>query len=423
MNPKKIIRKLLPKTGIRAAEEVYRKGRVYGLQARYGFPARGMRVVAVTGTNGKTTTCCYINEVLKAGGYRTAMFTTAVVELAGVASVNKTHRTVPLTKQLVTFIKEARAANVDFLVLETTSQALDQHKMLGIDVDVAVMTNLTQDHLDYHSTMERYKEAKARLFNGYMKPRVCVLNRDDMEFPYFAAQSAGEVLTYGQHPDSDLLVSDVHMSATGSLWMVQHGLVLGLKTHLPGLFNVHNATAAVSVGKAVGLSLGQIQTGISSLYAVPGRMELIDEGQPFTVVVDYAHTPDALKNVLTAAKEIAKKRVIVVSGSAGDRDKSKRPEMGKIMGKLADLTFLTDDETYTENPEAIRADIRRGLDMAKGTYKEIADRTDAIKAAFAAAKKGDVVVLAGIGHQDYRNMGGKHLAWDEREVARSLLRK
>lgn len=422
MNPKKVIRKVLPQRGIKLAEESYRKGRVYALQARHGFPARSLRVIAVTGTNGKTTTCCYINELLKSAGYRTALFTTAVIEMDGKSRLNRSHRTVPLTAELVQFFKQAKRAKVDFVVMETTSMALDQHKMIGMPVEVAVMTNLTQDHLDYHKTMERYAEAKARMFSDYLAPTHVLLNRDDAWFSYFKKVSIGKMNTYGENERSGMRIGDMHLGADSSTWtMHEKGHRVKLTTYLPGRFNVQNATAAAGVGAILGLTPEQIQTGIAALRAVPGRMEVIDEGQPFTVLVDYAHTPDALKNVLTAARGIAQGRVFIVFGATGDRDKAKRPIMGQVAAKLAHKIFLTDDETYSEDGDAIRAAVRDGITAAKGTFVEIPDRRQAIKTAFKEAKRGDVVILAGIGHQDTRTMNNEPLPWDERQVARELL--
>jgi UDP-N-acetylmuramoyl-L-alanyl-D-glutamate--2,6-diaminopimelate ligase len=420
MNPKKLVRKVLPKQGIKAAEESYRKGRVYALQARHGFPAKGLHVIAVTGTNGKTTTANYINAMLKSAGKRTALFSTAVIELDGESRLNRTHRTVPLTAELLSFFKQAKAAKVDYVVMEVTSQALHQHKMLGMPVDIAVMTNLTQDHLDYHKTMENYAAAKSRLFTNYLRPKHVVLNNDDEWFEYFAKRAVGEITTYGQMGDSDALISTIRLQPTGSSWSLAD---MQLHTQLPGTFNIYNASAAACVGELIGLSTEQIEQGIAALRAVPGRMEVIDAGQSFGVLVDYAHTPDALDNVLAAAKEIAtgNGRVLLVFGATGDRDKAKRPIMGGVVSARADLIYLTDDETYTEDPDTIRAAVRAGIEQARGNYIEIPDRRQAIAAAFAAAKAGDVVVLAGMGHQDTRNMGGTSIAWDERDVARELL--
>jgi UDP-N-acetylmuramoyl-L-alanyl-D-glutamate--2,6-diaminopimelate ligase len=394
------------------------------VQARYGFPAKGARVIAVTGTNGKTTTCLIINEMLKKAGYRTAMLTTAVNEIDGAAKPNTTHRTVLLTADLMRLFRRTRGKGIDFYVLEVTSQSLHQHKLLGIPVEVAVMTNFTQDHLDYHRTMENYGAAKARLFNSYMKPKVCVLNRDDAWYDYFAKESVGKVVSYGKRAKSTLQMK--HVSVTPSQTEVTGSYerqAIKLTTPLVGMFNAYNAAAAALAGLQLGLSPAKVKTGVAALAAVPGRMERVDAGQNFSVIVDYAHTPDALQNALQTLQEVTKGKVIAVFGATGDRDKQKRPDMGAVAAKYADQIFLTDDETYTEDPAAIRAAVMQGIKAAGGTKKttEISDRRQAIQAAFKAAKKGDTVLLAGLGHQNYRAMANQKQPWDEREVARDLL--
>jgi UDP-N-acetylmuramoyl-L-alanyl-D-glutamate--2,6-diaminopimelate ligase len=425
MNPKKLVRKVLPGRGIRVAEEAYRKSRIYALQARYGFPAKGLRVIGVTGTNGKTTTCNYINEMLKSAGYTTAMFTTAVIEMSGERTENTIHRTVPLTGELLDFFRSAKAKKVGFVVLEVTSHALHQHKLVGVPIEVAVMTNLTQDHLDYHHSMYAYAAAKARLFGKYCNPKHVILNRDDEWYGAFKKVAVGKVTSYGQDKRSSAQMNKIILSPKGSEVALLHkGITLKVRTPMLGKFNAYNATAAACVGLVIGLTPKQIEAGVAALLAVPGRMEKIDEGQGFDVVVDYAHTPDALNNVASTLKEVAKGRLLLVFGATGDRDKSKRPIMGQIAAEQADRIFLTDDETYTEDPDMIRQAVMDGIEAAGGAKNTtvIADRKEAIKAAFKEAKKGDVVLLAGIGHQDYRAMGGKSIPWDERKVAREILR-
>lgn len=425
MDPKKLARKILPKASMRLAEETYRKGRGVAVQARYGFPARKLKVIGVTGTNGKTTTCHFINEMLKASGFSTAMFTTAEIEVNGRKTPNKTNRTVVLTAELFGLLRRAAQEKVDYVVLEVTSQALHQHKLKGIPIEVAVMTNLTQDHLDYHQTMEHYATAKARLFNGYMKPKLCVLNRDDEWYSFFASEAWGKVISYGSHPGSSLHIDSVSSSSHGSRVLVSHGgKSFELETGLIGGFNAYNAVAAAAVGLALGIRQPKIIQGIASLKSVPGRMEAVDAGQPFTVLVDYAVTPDAISNALTTLRETTKGKVHIVFGATGDRDRSKRPIMGRIASELADRIYLTDEETYTENGEAIRAAIYKGIREAGNEAKtlEIPDRREAIRTAFKAAKPGDTVLLTGIGHQSYRNMGGHKEPWDERQVAREILK-
>lgn len=426
MNPKKLARKVIPKQGIKVAEETYRKGRVYGLQMRHGFPARGLRLIATTGTNGKTTTSMYMNEILKAAGHKTAMFTTAVIEVNGQAEPNRTHRTVPVTAELMKFFKQAKQEGAEFVILEASSQALHQHKFKGVPIEVGIMTNLTQDHLDYHGTMERYAEAKARLFNRYANPNYCILNADDEWYDYYLMQSVGQVVSYGESTDAAERIQTVVQSTSGSSWTLRSGQhKLRLQTSLPGLFNVYNATAAATAAQALGLPDEAIAKGVAALKLVPGRMERIDAGQNFDVLVDFAITPDALEKALIAARATTAKggKVRIVFGATGDRDKGKRPIMGQVAAEHADVIYLTDDETYTEDPDTIRNAVYEGIktEQAEKRTKIIPDRRKAIQAAFSDAGKGDVVIIAGLGHEDSRNMGGKLVPWDDRTVARELL--
>ncbi len=426
MNPKKLARKVLPKQGMRLAEETYRKGRVYTLQALNGFPTRGLRVIGVTGTNGKTTTCNFINEILKEAGYKTAMYTTATIELGGQKRHNESHVTVPVTAELIGFFKAAAKSRVDFVVMEMTSQALDQHKLLDISPELAVMTNLSQEHLDYHGGMEKYAASKARLFNKYMNPASSVLNKDDEWYEYFAGQAAQKVISYGKDKESSIRIGAVKLAPTGSDFSLKiGGKELNVHTQLRGEFNVYNAAAAASAAVALGLDSKAIADGIAALTGVPGRMEKVEAGQDFEVLVDYAITPDALAKALQALRATVRGRVLVVFGSTGGgRDKAKRPVMGQVVAKNADLIFLTDDEPYTEDPNAIRRAVYEGIIKAGGKNKttEIADRRQAITAAFGAARAGDGVLLAGIGHQNYRAIGGKKVPWDEAAVARQALK-
>lgn len=424
MNPKNVVRKIVPRKGVKLAEESYRRGRLLMAQARYRFPARDLRIIAVTGTNGKTTTAMFVNAMLKDAGYRTAMLTTAVYEMDGTARINHNHRTVPVTNELYAFFREAKKKQVDFVVMEATSQALHQHKLRGIPVEVAVMTNLSQDHLDYHGTMHDYALAKSRLFSRYMSPNYAVLNRDDEWYEFFHKRSLGVVSTYGKHRGSNVRIQRVKQTATGNSFVLNlDGSPSKVTIQLPGLFNIYNAAAAAGVGQWLGLDGKQIAKGLGSLAASPGRMEAVDAGQPFSVIVDYAHAPDALQHALEELRKVTTGELHIVFGATGDRDKSKRPIMGEIAARLADKIYLTDDETYSENPTRIRGAVMKGIRKAKGVGKtqEIPDRKEAIQAAFAAAQKGDTVLLAGIGHQNARNMGGTNVPWDERDIARSLL--
>ncbi len=422
--PKKIIRQVLPKDAIKIAEKTYRKGRGVAWRTRYGFPARGLKIIAITGTNGKTTTASYVNAMLQSAGLKTAIYTTAFIEVNGHRVPNRSHMTVTSQAASQKFFADARKAGVDWVILEITSHALDQGRIDGVKVEVAVITNLTQEHLDYHGTMEAYAAAKALLLGKKYGAKWCILNASDAWFDYFASKATGQVLSFGENTQSDLRLTELQLSTGGSALTVQHkNSQTELNTQLIGKFNAYNALAAYGVGVAIGLQPEQIRKGIATLDSVPGRMEQVSAGQKFNVIVDFAVSPDALTSALTALKEVTKGKVIIVFGATGDRDKTKRTPMGETVGHLADRIFLTDDETYTEDPETIRQQVYEGIKSAGAELKTtvLDDRREAIRQAFMSAEPGDTVLLTGIGHQDYRDMGGRKEEWDEREVARSEL--
>ncbi len=395
------VRKALPSGAVGQIEEVYRKGRVKIVSARYGNPAKGLKVIAVTGTNGKTTTVNYINEILKEAKFKTAMFSTAVVEVDGKRKLNDLNMTVADTAIMQRFFRDAKRARVDYVVLEVTSIALHQHKLDGVPVLAAIMTNLTQDHLDAHKTMEKYAEAKAKLFQ--LEPEFIILNRDDEWFEYFNQFPAGaQKITYGKHEDAEAKIDHIKLYKKGSeaTIVVDHQT----KVELPGEFNVYNMTAAAAVAYVLGVSVNDIIEGVANLEGVPGRFERVVDGLGYDVIVDYAHTPDALDKLLEAAKSITKNRVILVFGATGDRDKIKRPIMGGIAAKRADRIILTDEESYSEDPKAIRDQVLEGIEAVGAGAKvtEIADRREAIEKAMSIATKGDTILITGMGHEQYR---------------------
>ncbi|HEX5455830.1 MAG TPA: UDP-N-acetylmuramoyl-L-alanyl-D-glutamate--2,6-diaminopimelate ligase [Candidatus Saccharimonadales bacterium] len=420
---KKLLRRLLPVALLRLVEKSYRLGRGLFWQARFGFPARGLRVIAVTGTNGKTTTISYINEILKAAGYKTAALSTVFYEVDGKITPNTTHFTIDKQSIVQSFMHRAKKAGVDFVVLEVTSHALDQDRMMGVKAEVAVITNLTQDHLDYHRTMENYAHAKSLLLRNF-GAKYAVLNGDDKWFDYFKGAAKCEVFEYGKGKTARLKIGGIKLSASGSRATFEtDGGKLAVKTGLPGEFNVYNAAAAAAAGVILGLTPKKIELGISGLKGLSGRMEEIDEGQNYRVLVDFAITPDALEKALTALNKTAGGSVRLVFGATGDRDKGKRPDMGRVAGKLADAVYLTDDETYTEDAEKIRSEVFSGIKDAGAAKKTriIPDRAEAIAQAFKDSKKGDAVLIAGLGHENSRNMGGKLIPWSDQETARKLL--
>jgi len=420
------VRKALPEGAVRGLEEVYRKGRVQLVSAKYGNPARSLKVIAVTGTNGKTTTVNYINEILKESGLKTAMFSTAVIEIGGVRQINDLNATVASTERMQQFFRDAKKAKVDYVVLEITSHALQQHKLATVPIEVAVMTNLTQDHLDYHKTMENYAAAKSTLFKG--EPKFIVLNRDDEWFGYFNQFQAGaQKITYGEHEDAEARIDRVKLYRKGSeaTVVIDHQTKLELATALPGKFNVSNMVAAASTTYLLGMKLEDIVEGVANLESIPGRFERAVEGLGYDVIVDYAHTPDALEKMLDAVKSVTKNRVILVFGATGDRDKAKRPIMGEIAAKYASRIILTDEESYNEDPQAIRDQVRQGIEKAKGMSRltEIADRREAIKKAMSIAMKNDTVLITGMGHEQYRIVNGEKIPWNDTQVVKEIAEK
>lgn len=414
----------MPAELLRAVEKIYRKSRGLLWQARYGFPARGMHVIAVTGTNGKTTTISYINEILKAAGYKTAVLNTVFYEVAGKRTRNTTHFTVDKQSIVQSFFARAKRAKVDYVILEVTSHALDQDRIMGVKIDIALITNLTQDHLDYHKTMKNYARAKSLLLRNY-GAKYGLLNADDEWFEYFRGRSSAEVVPYGKAQNAKIKITEVKLNGSGaSARLIYGGQKLDIATRLPGEFNVYNASAAVGVGFLLEIKPEDIKKGVYSLAELSGRMEEITARQDFRVFVDFAITPDAIEKALAALKKISKGKVRVVFGATGDRDREKRAYMGRVAAKLADAIYLTDDETYTEDPEKIREAVMSGIRGAKGAGKTkvIPDRKQAMKQAFQDAGKGDSVLITGLGHEDSRNMGGRLVPWSDQKVARELLK-
>jgi UDP-N-acetylmuramoyl-L-alanyl-D-glutamate--2,6-diaminopimelate ligase len=383
-----------------------------------------MYVVMITGTNGKTTTASYMGSILSAAGHNVGVCSTAYFEISGKRIPNNLNYTVTNPFKLQAMLAQMRAAGVDHLVLEVTSHALQQHRVWGIPCDVAIMTNLTQDHLDYHGTMEEYAAAKGKMFAR--KPKFIVLNHDDKWFKFFNKFEAGEQkMTYGTLKEAEARIVSVKLHKQGSeaRLLIDHTTELSFTTRLPGKFNVYNATAAATAAYIMQIDTNKIEKGVEDVQSVPGRLERIDAGQPFDVIVDYAHTPDALENLLETLKHLTKNRLILVFGATGDRDKSKRPIMGEIAAKLADQIILTDEENYTEDPDQIRQMILEGIIRGGGGSRteEIPDRRQAIEKSLSMARRADTVVVTGMGHEQYRIINGKREPWHEPTVIRELL--
>lgn len=382
----------------------------------HGDPTAAMDLVGVTGTNGKTTTAYLVRALLTAAGRSTGLLGT-VQSIVGGAETPAV-RTTPEAIDLQATFAAMRAAGDVACVMEVSSHALELRRADAIHWDVAVFTNLTQDHLDFHPTMEDYFLAKRRLFTTG-SPAVPVVNVDDA-YGRRLADELPDAVTYGiDATDAALRATDVRFDLRGSSFRVGE---LRCALPLPGRFNVLNALAAVGAARALGIDDATIAAALPTAARAPGRFEPIDEGQPFAVLVDYAHTPDSLGNVLAAARQLTDGRVISVFGCGGDRDRGKRPQMGEISARLADLTFVTSDNPRSEDPAAIIRDILDGIDDPGGVAA-IEDRRAAIQAAVGAAAPGDVVVIAGKGHEQGQEFAaGRKIPFDDATVAREALR-
>jgi UDP-N-acetylmuramyl-tripeptide synthetase len=418
---KKVVRKVLPGKLLRGIETEYRLARASYANAKFRWPAKGMRVIMITGTNGKTTVAHYMFSILKAAGYSVGMLSTAEFKVNERTKANDTNMTaiepVPFRRQLA----EMKAQNIDFLILEATSLALDQYRLYGIPCEVAIMTNLTPEHLDYHKTMENYAAAKAKLWD--LEPEISVLNADDEWFEYYKKVATGEVVTYGKNT-KDYGFENYKTTDDGAKFTLR--LPSGksvISTKLAGEYNAYNVTAAATAARMLDVAPQDIEEGIESLTSIPGRLQYVDVKKPYKVVVDYAHTPDGLEKLLKTAKDIADGDVWLVFGSCGDRDRGKRPIMGEVAAKMADKIVLTDEEAYSEDPQDIIDAVKKGALKVKGAEKkltEIIDRKEAIKYALDNAKKGDLILITGLGHEQFRIQNGKKTPWNDAEIVKQL---
>ena len=384
--------------------------------AKYHHPAKRLRVIGVTGTNGKTTTCFMIWQMLKNAGYKTGLMTTVAY---GVDDLEPelNHMTTVDALTLNQRIENIKKQGAEFLVLEVTSHALAEFRTLGIPFEIAVFTNLTHDHLDYHKTMQNYRAAKGKLFK---KAKFSILNADDPATQYYKKLSKNYI-TYGIK-NGENRAEDIKLSVKGVKYSY-HDIIV--ETKIPGEFNVYNSLAAVLVGQKLGLSNEQIVKGIKSLENVEGRMSIIEEGQPFTVIVDYAHAPDALEKVFDSVKG-HKGRIISVHGGAGRRDPSTRFIRGAILAKHSDIVIITEDDSRDEDPKVIAADFIKGAKkhgkvLNQDLFEEL-DRKKAIELALSKAKKGDLVLILGKGHEKtILRADGAH-PFEDIKVTSSLLK-
>ncbi|HOJ33856.1 MAG TPA: UDP-N-acetylmuramoyl-L-alanyl-D-glutamate--2,6-diaminopimelate ligase [Candidatus Hydrogenedentes bacterium] len=389
-----------------------------------GDPTQTMTVIGVTGTNGKTSSVILMQHVFHCAGFPAASFGTLGCRMGDV-ELPAMHTT-PFAEELAERFRDARQAGITHVAMEVSSHALEQERVAGIRFRGAVFTNLTQDHLDYHKDMESYRRAKLMLFEQLEgNDAVAAINVDDPSAPYFLRATRVPTVTFGSQGMCSATNVSIRSEGTVFTAVTPWGTT-EIEMRLVGRHNIANALGVIAVCGGIGIPLDMIAAGIHSVTNVPGRFERIDEGQPFSVIVDYAHTEDGLRNVLRTAREICSKRVICVFGCGGDRDKGKRPKMGYAVAELADFAVVTSDNPRSESPERILLDIEVGLQHAgkkkNKDYFMILDRAEAIHTALKMASEGDLVMIAGKGHENYQIIGSQRIHFDDREVARDFLK-
>ena len=404
--------------------------------AHEGYPSRRLTVIGVTGTDGKSTTALLILAALEGCGLRAGALTTVGARIGGRELPNPTRLTTPEAPAVQRLLAQMVEAGCTHAVVEATSHGLDLHRLDGCEFDVAVLTNLRPDHLDYHGSFEAYRDAKAKLFAMLDEPaqqparqrvrRVAVLNADDPQWRYFADATRARIVTYAlDDPDADVRAEEVMLWPDGATFVLGTGeQSLEASVRLPGRFNVANAAAALTAVASLGLDAGAAAAGVAVCAGVPGRMERIG-GAPFEVMVDYAHTPEAMRQVLEALRELVEGRLIVVFGCAGERPQERRSGLGSVVARLADYAVLTEEDPRSERPEAIIDEIARAMVAAGAAegerFERVVERREAIARALQLARPGDLVLLAGKGHESTIERAEGALPWDERAVAGELI--
>lgn len=401
----------------------------------YRFPSRKLKVIGITGTDGKTSSTIFTTAILRAAGKKVAMVNGLQFQVGEKTWKNSSDNSTPGRFMMQSFLRQAVDAGCEYAVIEVTSWGIEQSRVWGVDFDAVGITNFSHEHLDLHGSMENYKRAKGKLFAQLMKSKkkkevskIAVLNKDDDEYAYFSSFPADRHIAYSIQEQADLWASDIHIDNRYASFHLHAGdQVVNIELSLPAKFNVYNALLAASLTRGLGIQMPSIKKGLESVTYIPGRMESIDEGQPFQVIVDYAHTPEGLKNLFMSARERIPEsgKVIAIYGATGGRDPSRRPLIGNVAGQLVDMSILTIEDPRKEDPMDIAKDIEKGL---KAQHKEFEkdyifqmDRRAAIRKAFEMAGSEDIVLLCSLGHQTQMYVGDGKVDWDDREQARQVL--
>jgi len=436
---KKIIRPIL--YSIPWLYDIYHRSQGMLAATTYGFPTMKMRIIGITGTNGKTTTANILAHILETSGARIGMATTVNVWTGSKKWVNETKMTTLNPFSLQGLLRQMANNKCQYAIVETTSHALTQHRTWGIFYDMAIFTNITHDHLDYHKTFENYRTAKTKLFRELADslrkpgmPKIAVVNISDPNAKHFSKYPADQKYFYGidlpatpTTPDITIYANNVHEGRQHTYFTLNTPKgSIDIKLRLLGKFNIYNTLAAASAAYALGIDIQTIQQGVESLWQVPGRMEYVPNNKNLDIVIDYAHTPDGFQKVFEALRPLARGKIIAVFGSAGDRDKTKRPVLGQIASQFADEIILTEEDPGSENPGAIINQIIPGINTAKFAIGKnmhiILDRKSAIQRALTHANPNDLILLLAMGAQTVLARKDKKIPYNEREIVQQILK-
>ncbi|SEF77692.1 UDP-N-acetylmuramoylalanyl-D-glutamate--2,6-diaminopimelate ligase [Caloramator fervidus] len=385
----------------------------------YNNPLKELKVIGITGTNGKTTSTFMMKSILEAKNLKTGLIGT-IYNIIG-DNIVEAKRTTPESMDLQFMFRQMVESKCNFCVMEVSSHSLELDRVYGVTFEAGIFTNLTQDHLDFHKTMENYFKAKLKLFE---RTKHAIINIDDSYGRKALDLVNCNVITFGIENLADVFAKNLKIEDSGTIFTLCYdNQEVDINLHLPGKFNVYNALGCAAAAISLGIDLKTIKLGLESLKSVPGRSEKINSKKGFTVIIDYAHTPDGIENILKATREYTKGKLVILFGAGGDRDKTKRPLMGKAAGSLADFCIVTSDNPRSEDPEKIIQDILPGVESTGCPYKVIVDRKEAIKYALMNANEGDVIVIAGKGHETYQIIKDKVIPFDEKEIVNEFLKE
>ncbi len=421
-------RKIVPKPVFRFFQPYYHLFLAVTGNIKYGFPGKKMIIIGVTGTNGKSTTVDLITAVLKSNGIKAGMTSSVAFEIAGKRLENETSRTTLGRWKLQKLLRQMVDAGCTHAVVEVASEGIAWHRVWGIAFDVAIFTNLSPEHLNFHKTLENYRNTKGKLFAGLSKskrkglPKTIIVNNDDKEWRYFYNFEAEKKYTYGLE-NGEIWATNLIFGEKTEFEIVEKDQKYPVKASLPAKFNIYNMLAAYTCGRALDLAPERIIKGLESVKLIKGRMEEVLNKRGIKIIVDYAVTPESFELLFRELKRVTPGRLISVFGATGDRDKEKRPRLGEVAAKLTDEVIITDEEPYSENPAVIVDAIAEGAYRVRRKGIEInLDRREAIKRAIEIATQGDTVVITGMGHEKYRNIGGnKKITWDETKIIKEIL--